>query len=196
MARPASSRDHGEPVDKFLTFTIVGLTISAIYAVIASGLVLTYTTTGIFNFAHGAAGMLFAFTYWQLRFDWGWPAPVALVARAARARAAVRRAARGRDHAGAAEHDRDGEARRLDLVAAVHDRARPADLEAGREPADGELLRDPGRRSTSGRRRSRSTRRSRSGSRSSSRSSCGSCSPSPASASRCGPRWTTGRCRR
>jgi branched-chain amino acid transport system permease protein len=65
-------------VDKFLTFTIVGLTIAAIYAVIASGLVLTYTTTGIFNFAHGAAGMLFAFTYWQLRFDWGWPAPIAL----------------------------------------------------------------------------------------------------------------------
>jgi branched-chain amino acid transport system permease protein len=65
-------------VDKFLTFTIVGLTVSAIYAVIASGLVLTYTTTGIFNFAHGAAGMLFAFMYWQLRFDWGWPAPLAL----------------------------------------------------------------------------------------------------------------------
>ena len=43
---------------------------------IASGLVLTYTTTGIFNFAHGAAGMLAAFLYWQLRFDWGWPAPV------------------------------------------------------------------------------------------------------------------------
>ncbi|MGZ4736585.1 MAG: ABC transporter permease [Acidimicrobiia bacterium] len=65
-------------MDKFLTFTILGLTIAAIYAVIASGLVLTYTTTGIFNFAHGAAGMLFAFTYWQLRFDWGWPAPLAL----------------------------------------------------------------------------------------------------------------------
>lgn len=65
-------------MDKFLTFTIVGLTLAAIYAVIASGLVLTYTTTGIFNFAHGAAGMLFAFTYWQLRFDWGWPAPIAL----------------------------------------------------------------------------------------------------------------------
>lgn len=65
-------------MDKFLTFTIVGLTIASIYAVIASGLVLTYTTTGIFNFAHGAAGMLFAFTYWQLRFDWNWPAPIAL----------------------------------------------------------------------------------------------------------------------
>jgi len=66
-------------VDKLLTFTIVGLTVASIYAVFASGLVLTYTTTGIFNFAHGAAGMLFAFTYWQLRFDWGWPTPVALV---------------------------------------------------------------------------------------------------------------------
>ena len=66
-------------MDKFLTFTIVGLSLAAIYAVIASGLVLTYTTTGIFNFAHGAAGMLAAFTYWQLRFEWGWPVPVALV---------------------------------------------------------------------------------------------------------------------
>jgi branched-chain amino acid transport system permease protein len=66
-------------VEKFLIFTIVGLTLAAVYAVIASGLVLTYTTTGIFNFAHGAVGMLAAFTYWQLRFDWDWPAPVALV---------------------------------------------------------------------------------------------------------------------
>jgi len=66
-------------VEKFLIFTIVGLSLAAIYAVIASGLVLTYTTTGIFNFAHGAIGMLAAFAYWQLRFDWDWPAPVALV---------------------------------------------------------------------------------------------------------------------
>lgn len=66
-------------MDKFLTFTLVGLATSAIYAVIASGLVLTYTTTGIFNFAHGAAGMLAAFAYWQLRYDLGWPTPIALV---------------------------------------------------------------------------------------------------------------------
>ncbi|MDQ1521605.1 MAG: hypothetical protein QOI55_2678, partial [Actinomycetota bacterium] len=65
-------------MDTFLTFLITGLTISAIYAVGASGLVLTYTTTGVFNFAHGAIGMMGAFLYWQLRFDWGWPAPVAL----------------------------------------------------------------------------------------------------------------------
>jgi branched-chain amino acid transport system permease protein len=67
-------------VDKFLSFTIIGLATSSIYAVGASGLVLTYTTTGIFNFAHGAIGMLGAFAYWQMRFDWGWPAPVALFA--------------------------------------------------------------------------------------------------------------------
>jgi branched-chain amino acid transport system permease protein len=66
-------------VEKFLIFTIVGLSLSAIYAVISSGLVLTYATTGIFNFAHGAIGMLAAFAYWQVRFQWGWPTPVALV---------------------------------------------------------------------------------------------------------------------
>jgi len=65
-------------VDKFLTFSIVGLSLAAIYAIIASGLVLTYTTTGIFNFAHGAAGMLAAFMYWELRFNQGWPTLVVL----------------------------------------------------------------------------------------------------------------------
>src|SRR5690349_24467210 len=62
----------------FLTFVVTALTTASIYAVGASGLVLTYTTTGIFNFAHGAIGMFGAFLYWQLRFDWGWPAPLAL----------------------------------------------------------------------------------------------------------------------
>ncbi len=65
-------------METFLIFTIVGLSLAAIYAVIASGLVLTYTTTGIFNFAHGAIGMLAAFAYWQVRFAWEWPAPIAL----------------------------------------------------------------------------------------------------------------------
>src|ERR1700752_2417505 len=65
-------------MDQFLAFGIVGLTTAAIYAVVGSGLVLTYTTTGVFNFAHGAAGMLAAFTYWQLTLGWGGPVPVAL----------------------------------------------------------------------------------------------------------------------
>ena len=75
---PASPGHSEGIVDKFLTFTVVGLSTSAIYAVIASGLVLTYTTTGVFNFAQGAIGMLAAFTYWQLRYDWGWSTPLAL----------------------------------------------------------------------------------------------------------------------
>jgi branched-subunit amino acid ABC-type transport system permease component len=66
-------------MDQFLQATITGLAAAAVLAVAASGLVVTYTTTGIFNFAHGAVGMLGAFAYWQLRFGWGWPAPVALV---------------------------------------------------------------------------------------------------------------------
>lgn len=60
-------------MENFLVFTLIGLTTAAIYAVIASGLVLTYTTTGVFNFAHGAAGMLAAFAYWQLHVEWGLP---------------------------------------------------------------------------------------------------------------------------
>ena len=65
-------------MEQFLAYGIVGLSTAAIYAIIGSGLVLTYTTTGVFNFAHGAAGMLAAFTYWQLTVGWGWPVPVAL----------------------------------------------------------------------------------------------------------------------
>ena len=66
-------------MDKFLIFTITGLSTAAIYAVAASGLVLTYTTTGIFNFAHGAIGMICAFAYWQVHFDWGWSTWLSLV---------------------------------------------------------------------------------------------------------------------
>ncbi|MEY2423920.1 MAG: hypothetical protein QOI95_3987 [Acidimicrobiaceae bacterium] len=57
----------------FLLLTITGLCTAGVFAIAASGLVLTYTTTGIFNFAHGAIGMLGAFTYWQLHVEWGLP---------------------------------------------------------------------------------------------------------------------------
>lgn len=61
------------------TYIVSGLTTAAIYAIAATGLVLTYTTTGVFNFAHGGIGMMAAFTYWQMRFGWGWPAPICLI---------------------------------------------------------------------------------------------------------------------
>jgi branched-chain amino acid transport system permease protein len=63
----------------FLVYTILGLVTGAVYGIAASGLVLTYTTSGIFNFAQGALAMFAAFTYWQFRFGWNWPAPLALL---------------------------------------------------------------------------------------------------------------------
>src|SRR3989440_5265337 len=65
-------------MDKFLALTFAGLCTAGIYAIAASGLVLTYTTTGVFNFAHGAIGMLGAFTYWQLKVNWGLPTRLAV----------------------------------------------------------------------------------------------------------------------
>lgn len=67
-------------MEELLAFTIVGVVTGAIYAVAASGLVVTYTTTGVFNVAHGAVGMVMAFLYWQLRYDWGWPTALSLAA--------------------------------------------------------------------------------------------------------------------
>lgn len=66
-------------MDQFLAFGVVGLSTAAIYAVISGGLVVTYTTTGVFNFAHGAAGMMAAFTYWQFSVGWGWPIWLSLI---------------------------------------------------------------------------------------------------------------------
>src|SRR3954464_9755227 len=64
-------------MQEFLGFTISGLTSASIYAIVASGLVLTFATTGFFNFAQGAMAMVGAFAYWQLSVGWGWPAPLA-----------------------------------------------------------------------------------------------------------------------
>jgi branched-chain amino acid transport system permease protein len=65
---------------ELIAFGVVGIVTGAAYAVAASGLVVTYSTSGIFNIAHGAIGMLMAFVYWQLRVAWGLPTPVALLA--------------------------------------------------------------------------------------------------------------------
>jgi len=54
-------------------FVIVGITTGAVYALASMGLVLTYTTSGVFNFAHGAIGMFATFIFYQLRVDAGWP---------------------------------------------------------------------------------------------------------------------------
>ncbi|MFE3112053.1 branched-chain amino acid ABC transporter permease [Kitasatospora indigofera] len=58
--------------------TVSGLAVGSIFALAAAGLVVTYVTSGIFNVAQGAIGMLMAFLYWELRVNQGWPAPLCL----------------------------------------------------------------------------------------------------------------------
>jgi branched-chain amino acid transport system permease protein len=59
-------------VNEFVSFLVVGIVTGSIYAVTASGLVVTYNATGVFNFAHGSVGMFLAYLYWQLWQGWGW----------------------------------------------------------------------------------------------------------------------------
>ena len=53
-------------MDKFLSLVISGTVTGGIYSIMASGLVLTYTTSGIFNFAQGAIAFAVAYFYYQL----------------------------------------------------------------------------------------------------------------------------------
>ena len=59
-------------------YLVVGIITGCLYALTATGLVVTYTTSGIFNFAHGAMGMFMAFVYWQLAVGWHIPWGIAL----------------------------------------------------------------------------------------------------------------------
>jgi branched-chain amino acid transport system permease protein len=61
------------------TFLVVGISLGGIYAILAGGLVVTYATTGIFNFAHAAIGGFLAFTYWELSVNRGIPIFFSLV---------------------------------------------------------------------------------------------------------------------
>ena len=66
-------------MNEFLNLTMSGLVTGAIYSIMASGLVLTYTTSGIFNFAHGAIAFAVAYLYYQLHSGYGMPIVPALI---------------------------------------------------------------------------------------------------------------------
>ena len=61
------------------TYLVLGIIYGCLYALTATGLVVTYTTSGIFNFGHGAIGMFMTFTYWQLTVGWHVPVGIALI---------------------------------------------------------------------------------------------------------------------
>jgi len=70
----------GTPVtlDSLGQLVMFALPIAGIYAVQATGLVVVYNSTGIFNLAQGSIGMLGAFVYWTLLVQWHLPEAVAL----------------------------------------------------------------------------------------------------------------------
>ena len=55
-----------------------GVVLGSIYGVAAQGLVLTYATSGVFNFAQGAIGMFMAYVYWELKVALGVPTVAAV----------------------------------------------------------------------------------------------------------------------
>lgn len=55
-------------------YIVSGLVTGAVFAVMASGLTLSYSATGVFNFAHGAVGFLAALLFFELNAGLGLPA--------------------------------------------------------------------------------------------------------------------------
>ncbi len=94
-------------MSNFLQYTVFGVMLGAGYAIAATGLVVTYTTSGVFNFAQGAVGMVAAFCYWELVAGHNVPILLALlivlVVGAAIAGALVERVLMRRLHGASAE---------------------------------------------------------------------------------------------
>src|SRR5580700_1440369 len=64
------------PVTLYIAIIISGLVSGSVYALGGMGLVLTFKTSGIFNFAQGsqaAAGAYLMYEFWN-RLGWPWPA--------------------------------------------------------------------------------------------------------------------------
>lgn len=65
-------------MDDWVGYTVLGIALGSVYAIAAVGLVVTYATSGVFNFAHGAIATVSALVYWQLG-EWGAHPAVAAV---------------------------------------------------------------------------------------------------------------------
>ena len=101
----------------YVQIALLGIIFGCLYALSATGIVLTYTATGVFNIAHFAIALLAGYLGWQLNGVWGVPLVVDGADRAARVRPGARARARaGRVPAAAG---RDGPASSEKLVAAL-----------------------------------------------------------------------------
>ena len=59
-------------MNELLTLTVSGAVTGAIYSLVAAGVMLSYTATGIFNFAYGAIAYVSAVMYFELNTALGW----------------------------------------------------------------------------------------------------------------------------
>ena len=69
-------------MQEFLPFIVIGLATGAVYGLAGIGLVLTYKTSGIFNFGYGAIAELVAFCFYFLNIHglpWGAAAAISLL---------------------------------------------------------------------------------------------------------------------
>ncbi|MCW2616089.1 MAG: hypothetical protein JWN08_3083 [Frankiales bacterium] len=63
----------------FFRFLIPGIADGSVYALAALGLVLTFKTSGVFNFAHGALAAASAYMFYEFRVEQGLPWPLAFL---------------------------------------------------------------------------------------------------------------------
>ena len=61
-----------------MPFIVVGLATGSVYGIAGMGLVLTYKTSGVFNFAHGAVAAAAAYVFYELHQRHGLPWPLAM----------------------------------------------------------------------------------------------------------------------
>lgn len=66
-------------MSELLPFLVIGVAAGSVYGLAATGLVLTYKTAGIFNFAHGAIATIAAYVFYVLHVEWDLPWPLAAV---------------------------------------------------------------------------------------------------------------------
>src|SRR5437763_15063537 len=69
MPRPNDETRDAVSIDTYVQFLLLGTGAGAIYAAIALGLLMTYRSSGVINFAHGAAAMYGAYVFVGLRVD-------------------------------------------------------------------------------------------------------------------------------
>jgi ABC-type branched-subunit amino acid transport system ATPase component/branched-subunit amino acid ABC-type transport system permease component len=67
-------------ISTLLPFVVIGVTTGAVYGLAGVGLVLTYKTSGIFNFAHGSLAAVSAYLFYVLYVQHGvaWPVAAAI----------------------------------------------------------------------------------------------------------------------